>query len=138
MSSCPEVTTLSPEVAEVNKWIALCNVFTYLVWSYKYFENEKYLNLNLRSNRGSRPEVFCKKGALRNFTKFTGKHLCQSLFFRLVAFNFIKKETLAQVFSREFCEISKDTFFYQTPQVATSRARRTDEQNSTNITILQM
>ena len=25
-------------------------------------------------------EVFCKKGALRNFTKFTVKHLCQSLF----------------------------------------------------------
>ena len=31
--------------------------------------------------RSSRPEVFCKKGVLRNFTKFTGKHLCQSLFF---------------------------------------------------------
>ena len=29
--------------------------------------------------RSSRPEVFCKKGVLRNFTKFTGKHLCQSL-----------------------------------------------------------
>ena len=27
------------------------------------------------------PEVFCKKGVLENFTKFTGKHLCQSLFF---------------------------------------------------------
>ena len=27
------------------------------------------------------PEVFCKKSVLRNFTKFTGKHLCQSLFF---------------------------------------------------------
>ena len=25
--------------------------------------------------------------------------------------NFIKKETLAQVFSRELCEISKNTFF---------------------------
>ena len=25
--------------------------------------------------------------------------------------NFIKKETLAQLFSCEFCEISKDTFF---------------------------
>ena len=25
--------------------------------------------------------VFCKKGVLRNFAKFTGKHLCQSLFF---------------------------------------------------------
>ena len=27
--------------------------------------------------RSSRPEVFCKKGALRNFTKFTGEHLRQ-------------------------------------------------------------
>ena len=32
--------------------------------------------------RSSRPEVFCKKGVLRNFAKFTGKHLCQSLFFK--------------------------------------------------------
>ena len=31
------------------------------------------------------PEVFCKKGVLKNFTKFTGKHLCQSLFFNKVA-----------------------------------------------------
>ena len=28
--------------------------------------------------RSSRPKVFRKKGVLRNFTKFTGKHLCQS------------------------------------------------------------
>ena len=34
--------------------------------------------------RSSRPEVSCKKGVLRNFTKFTGKHLCQSLFFNKV------------------------------------------------------
>ena len=31
--------------------------------------------------RSSRPEVFCKKSVLRNFTKFTGKHLRQSSFF---------------------------------------------------------
>ena len=31
------------------------------------------------------PEVFCKKDVLRNFVKFTGKHLCQSLFFNKVA-----------------------------------------------------
>ena len=37
------------------------------------------------SCRSSRPEVFCKKGVLRNFTKFTGKHLRQSLFFSKVA-----------------------------------------------------
>ena len=34
------------------------------------------------------------------------------------ACNFIKKETLAQVFSYEFCEISKSTFSYvPTPKV---------------------
>ena len=33
----------------------------------------------------SRQEVFCEKGVLRNFTKFAGKHLCQSLFFNKVA-----------------------------------------------------
>ena len=34
--------------------------------------------------RSSRPEVLCKKGVLRNFTKFTGKHLYRSLFFNKV------------------------------------------------------
>ena len=31
------------------------------------------------------PEVFLKKGVLKNFAKFTGKHLCQGLFFNKVA-----------------------------------------------------
>ena len=35
--------------------------------------------------RSSRQEVFCKKGVLKNFTKFKGKHQCQSLFFNKVA-----------------------------------------------------
>ena len=63
--------------------------------------------------RSSRPDVFCKKGVLRNFGKFTGKDLCQSLCFNKVAgqaCNFIKIKTLAQFFSCEFCEISKKTF----------------------------
>ena len=44
--------------------------------------------------RSSHPEVFCKIGFLRNFTKFTGKHLGQSLLFIKVAtsaYNFIRK-----------------------------------------------
>ena len=36
------------------------------------------------------------------------------------ACNFIKKETLAQVFSYEFYEISKNTISYRTPPVAAS------------------
>ena len=35
--------------------------------------------------RSSRTEVFCKRVVLRNFAKFTAKHLCQSLFFNKVA-----------------------------------------------------
>ena len=35
--------------------------------------------------RRSCPEVFCKKGVLRNFANFTAKHLCQNLFLNNVA-----------------------------------------------------
>ena len=77
----------------------------------------------LTLDKSSRPDVLCEKGVLRNFAKFTGKHLCQNLFFNKVAggaCNFIKKETLTQVFSCEFCDISKNTFFNRTPLVAAS------------------
>ena len=46
--------------------------------------------------RSSRPELFCKKKAC----------------------NFIKKKTLTQVFSCEFCQISRNTFFHRTPPAA--------------------
>ena len=45
----------------------------------------KYGNILKSVNRSSRPEVFCKKGVIRNFEKHSGKHLCQSLFFNKVA-----------------------------------------------------
>ena len=35
--------------------------------------------------RSSRSEVFCEKGVLKNFTKFTVKHLCQNHFLNKVA-----------------------------------------------------
>ena len=35
--------------------------------------------------RSSHPEVFCSKGVLKHFAKFTGKHLCQSVVFNKVA-----------------------------------------------------
>ena len=47
----------------------------------------------------SRPEVFCKK---------------------IVACIFINKETLAQLFSCEFCEIYRNTVSYRTPLLASS------------------
>ena len=51
-------------------------------------------------NQKQPPEVFCKKGGLRNFAKFTGKHLRQRLFF--------KKKRVSGISA---CEISKNTFF---------------------------
>ena len=63
--------------------------------------------------RSSRPEVFCKRGVLRNFAKFTGKHLCQSIYFN--------KEALAQLFSFDFSKFL-NTFSYRTSPVAASAA----------------
>ena len=54
-------------------------------------------SFNMIFIRSSRPEVFCKKNVLRNFIKFTGKHLRQSLLIKKV-YKFIEKETLAQLF----------------------------------------
>ena len=54
--------------------------------------------------------------AQKNFTKFTGKHLYQSPFLSKVTGcgpNFIKEESLVQVFSCEFGKIFMSTFFIE-------------------------
>ena len=78
--------------------------------------------------------MFCKKVILKNFPKFLGKQLCQSLFFNKVAgaCNFIKKETLAQLFSCEFCDIFENAFFYRTTLVVASANIKTRFQNHIN------
>ena len=73
---------------------------------------KKFLAIKNHSYGNSPIEVFCKKVVLQNFAKFTGKNLCWSLF--------LIKLTMAQVFSYEFCEILKNTFFYRTPPAAAS------------------
>ena len=55
---------------------------------FMYYNVDNFLTgvtSNAMTSKSSRLEVFFKKGVLRNFTKFTGKHLCQSLFFNKVA-----------------------------------------------------
>ena len=72
------------------------------------------MNLRDAKLRSSCPEVFYKTGVFRNFAKYTGKHLCQKFFFNKVAgltCNVIERESLAQVLSCEFCEVSKNKFF---------------------------
>ena len=67
---------------------------------------------------GLRNQKQSSLGVLRNFAKFTRKHLWQSLLFNKIAG--LTKETLAQVFSCEFYEISENTFFTEHLQVAVS------------------
>ena len=56
-----------------------------------------------KSSRSSHQRYSLRKGFLRNFAKFTGKHLCQRLFFNKVAglrpkaCNFIKKRVSGTV-----------------------------------------
>ena len=65
----------------------------------------------------SHPEVFCKKDDLENFANFTGKKpVLESL--QPQACNFIKKETLAHIFSYDFFKIFKNNFFHRTLRVA--------------------
>ena len=80
------------------------------IWNINFVSTKLCINFYW----SSRPKKFFKKVVLRNLTKFTGKHLCQSLFFNKVAgfsLQLYLKEALAQLFSCEFCEIFKNPFF---------------------------
>ena len=66
--------------------------------------------------RSSLPKVFWKKDVLRNLTKFTKKHLCQSLFFNKVGG---LRDSGTGVFAW-FSQISRNIFLHRAPLVAAS------------------
>ena len=53
----------------------------------------------IQQYRGSHQRCSVKKSVLRNFTKFTGKHLCQRLFFNKVAGLRLNLENLTNLWS---------------------------------------
>ena len=79
----------SPMKSYVCKKIPWKNCRLMLIWSqyssallFLFFLYKKLIWKSLTFCnwvRSSRPKVFCKKGVLRNFIKFAGKHLCQIL-----------------------------------------------------------
>ena len=64
--------------------------------------------------------MFCKKGVLRNFSKFTGKHLCRSLFFNKVAglrpATLLKKKLLHRCFPANIGKFLRTSFLIEHPQ----------------------
>ena len=69
-------------------------------------------------SRSSHQRCSMKKGVLKNFSKFTGKHLCQSLFLNKVAglraATLLKKRLWHRCFSVNFAKFLR-TPFYRTP-----------------------
>ena len=72
--------------------------------------------------------VFCKTGVLTNFTKFTRKHLRQSLIFNeaahLESLTLSKKGIPTQMFSCQFCQISHNTIFKEPKKLSISAKER--------------
>ena len=76
--------------------------FSKQLFQIAFFQNTNgWANRKSQTQKQPPPEVFCKKSCSYQFHKIHRPQAC----------NFIKKEALAQVFSCEFCEISKNTFF---------------------------
>ena len=61
--------------------------------------------------RSNRPDMFCKKCILRNFAKFTGKHLYQCFFFQQRPANLLKQRLWQRCFPVNFAK------FLRTPIV---------------------
>ena len=82
---------------------------------------DNFENVFLKKSISAWPEESHRRCSMKNcvvesFAKFTGKRLCQSLLFNKLQTSdlyLLIKETLAQVFSFEFCKIFKTTFFVE-------------------------
>ena len=72
--------------------------FLRLIWRQSVRKKvSKYLCRISSFYRSRPPEVFSKKGVLKNFAVFTGKHLCWNLFADLQVYN-LKRDSNADVF----------------------------------------
>ena len=78
-----------------------------------------FISYFCKASKSSHPEVFFKKGALRNLAKFKGKHLCQSLFFNKVA---------------DKAKFLRTTFLTEHPLVAASELPILDVCDGTEVT----
>ena len=78
--------------------------------------------LELSIDRSSRRRSSVKKGVLRNFAKFTGKHLCQSLFFN--KFAGLRPSTLSKGHT---CFLVNFAKFLRTPFLQNTSGRKSTD-----------
>ena len=87
---------------------------TFVLWILQSFKNSFFTeDLHL--------QMFFETSVLKSFPNFTWKHLCWSLFLKILQAEslFLLKKSSTQVFSCEVCEIFKNIFplFYRTPRL---------------------
>ena len=92
MFSCEfrEFFIRKPFFKEHLRWLLLWdmhkeNFFEFSANKSPFITEKAFSHLYIFQNRSSHQRCSIKKGVLRNFAKFTGKHLCQSLFLNKVA-----------------------------------------------------
>ena len=90
------------------------NFYKHLFYRTPPDDYQKQPFVDVLQTRCSCPEVFCKKGGCRNFAKFIGKQLYQSLLFNKLqawqACNFIKTEIWHRCFPVYFAKFLRTTF----------------------------
>ena len=81
---------------------SVLHTILYTVWLV-YYIYMAYSHIYMRTSHQQPPEVFYKKRcSSKNAKKFTGKHLCQSLFFNNVAGQLFYKTSLDDCFWNTF------------------------------------
>ena len=80
--------------------------------------NKNYYVISLSQYRSSHKRCSVRTGVLRNFAKFTGKHLCQGLFFNKVArlrpTTLLKKRLVHWCFPGNFVKFLRTPFLHST------------------------
>ena len=91
-----------------QRWSTLINFTLFFSCDLSYWKS----NWDFRS---SCPEVFCKKGVLKKFSKLTEKHLCQSFYFNKVAVlrpaTLLKKRLWHRYFPVNFAKFLRTSIF---------------------------
>ena len=107
----------------MSEWYSITDIFFNSRQSYKVFCLRKHLKystdiitfIQLHLSRSSHRRCSVGKEVFLKISQISQENTCSRVSFLIElqaeTCSFIKKDTLAQVFSFEFCEISKNTFF---------------------------
>ena len=109
-----------------QKFLLLCSdVKNVLTKQFPKMQKQPFANVVQKQSQF--PKGALQKRVLRDFAKFTGKHLCQSLFINKVAGQgqqlYLKRHPGTSV-SCEFWEILKNTFLYRTPLIVVTSSSK--------------